>query len=35
VARQIAHPVIGHVVGMARLNWFEYANSYVQACTAR
>lgn len=34
-ARQISHPVIGHVVGMARLNWFEYANSYVQGCTAR
>ena len=32
-ARQVAHPEIGHVVGMARLTWFEYANSYVQGCT--
>lgn len=34
-SRQVAHPGIGHVVGMARLNWFQYANTYVQGCTAR
>lgn len=34
-ARQVAHPVIGHVVGLARLNWFQYSNTYVQGCTVR
>ncbi len=34
-ARAVDHPVIGHVVGMARLNWFQYANAYIQGCTIR
>jgi hypothetical protein len=34
-SRQVDHPAIGHVVGLARLNWFQYANTYVQGCTVR
>lgn len=28
--RKIEHDVIGHVVGTLRLNWFKYANTFVQ-----
>lgn len=29
--RKIDHEVIGHVVGTLRLNWFKYANTFVQS----
>jgi hypothetical protein len=28
--RKEEHDVIGHVVGTLRLNWFKYANAFVQ-----
>lgn len=28
--RKIVHEGLGHVVGTVRLNWFQYANAYVQ-----
>lgn len=28
--RKIEHEVIGHVVGTLRVNWFKYANAFVQ-----
>lgn len=28
--RKVEHEVIGHVVGTLRLNWFKYANAFVQ-----
>lgn len=29
-ARKVEHEVIGHVVGTIRINWFKYANGFVQ-----
>lgn len=29
-ARKVEHEVIGHVVGTLRVNWFKYANAFVQ-----
>ena len=29
-ARKIEHEVIGHVVGTIHINWFKYANTFVQ-----
>jgi hypothetical protein len=28
--RKTEHPVIGHVVGELRINWFKYANTFVE-----
>ncbi len=28
--RKVDHPVIGHVIGSMQINWFKFANSFVQ-----